>query len=106
MIATLGNKKVNVPPVVVAAVVGASLLLAAQGATAGTTGAEFQGLYDMLLGWMQGYLGRGIAIGASLIGGITGLVKSNALLAAGGFLFAIAFSIAPGVINGVLSAVI
>lgn len=73
---------------------------------AGTTGAEFQGLYDLLFGWMQGFLARAIALAASIAGAFYGLAKQNPLLGITGVIFAVILSVGPGVINGILTAVI
>ncbi len=91
---------------VLAALAFAFLLFVVQGAHAGNTGAEFQGLYDLLFGWIQGYLARAIAIAASIAGALYGLSKQSPMLALIGIVFAVIFSVGPGVINGILSAVI
>ncbi|NJM44363.1 MAG: hypothetical protein HC858_11010 [Brachymonas sp.] len=75
-------------------------------AVAGTTGTEFQGLYDLLFGWAQGYLARAIAIAASIAGALYGLAKQNPMLAITGVIFAVILSIGPGIINGILTAVV
>ena len=75
-------------------------------AVAGTSGTEFQGLYDLLFGWAQGYLARAIAIAASIAGALYGLAKQNPMLAITGVIFAVILSIGPGIINGILTAVV
>ena len=82
------------------------LAVLAAGARAGTTGAEFQGLYDLMFGWIQGYLARAIAIASSIAGALYGLSKQSPMLALIGIVFAVIFSVGPGVINGILTAVI
>lgn len=81
-------------------------LVAVTSAHAGTTGTEFQGLFDMLVGWASGYLGKALAIAAFLVGAVIGFAKSTAMPALVGVVFAVVFSIGPGVINGMMTAVI
>ncbi len=88
------------------AVVAAVSLLAVSTAHAGTTGTEFQALYDMLVGWASGYLGKALAIAAFIVGAIVGFAKSTAMPALVGIVFAVVFSIGPGVISGMMTAVI
>jgi conjugal transfer pilus assembly protein TraA len=73
---------------------------------AGTSGEEFKGLFDMLTGWMNGYLARSVALAASIAGALYGLAKQNPLLATVGIVFAVILSVGPAVINGILSAVV
>lgn len=82
------------------------LMTAAATASASTEGAEFQGLYDMLVGWSEGYLGKALAIAAFLTGAIVGFAKSTAMPALVGVVFAVVFSIGPGIIAGMMTAVI
>ncbi len=85
---------------------GLGLLAFTSVASAGVTGPEFQALYDLILGWAQGYLGKALAIAAFLFGAIVGVAKSTATPALIGIVFAIVFSIGPGVITGMMTAVI
>jgi len=75
-------------------------------AFAGTTGTEFGGLYNLVKGWSEGYLGRTLAIAAFLVGAIVGFAKSTAMPALVGIIFAVLFAIGPGIIDGIASAVI
>jgi len=75
-------------------------------AVAGTTGAQFGVLYNLVKGWTTGLLGRTLAIAAFLVGAIVGFAKSNAMPALIGIIFALLFAVAPGVIDGIASAVI
>lgn len=95
-------KKINAMFLYVLALCG----LMATPAFAGTTGTEFGTLYNLVTGWSQGYLGRTLSIGAFLVGAIVGFAKSTAMPALIGIIFAILFSIGPGIINGIASAVI
>ena len=82
------------------------LALTAVGATAGTTGTEFQGLHTMLTGWANGYLGKALAIAAFLFGAGYGVAKQTIVPAILGIVFALVFAIGPGVIDGMLTATI
>ena len=86
--------------------VATSALAMSVPAFAGTTGTEFTGLYTMLKGWSQGYLGRTLAVAAFLVGAIVGFAKSTAMPALVGIIFAVLFAIGPGVIDGIASATI
>lgn len=81
-------------------------LAATKAVQAGETGAEFEPLYDLLLGWAEGFLARALAIAASIIGALYGLAKQNPILALIGIVFAVILGIGPSIINGIVTAVI
>lgn len=91
-----------------AGVLGALLTGTAHATTAGggVTGTEFLSLFNMLVGWAEGYLGKALAIAAFLTGAIVGFAKSTAMPALIGIVFAIVFGLGPTVINGMFSALI
>jgi len=72
----------------------------------GVTGTEFQALFDMLVGWAEGYLGKALAIAAFVVGALIGFAKSTAMPALVGIVFAIVFGLGPTIINGMFAAVI
>ena len=84
--------------------IAAASAVAAVPAIAGTTGNEFEGLYNMVRGWSDGYLGKTLAIGAFIIGAIVGFAKSTAMPALVGIVFAVLFAIGPGIIDGIATA--
>lgn len=84
----------------------ATLAIVGVAAQAGTTGAEFQSFYNLMNNWTSGFLGKGIAIAAFLIGAGMGVAKQTILPAVLGILFAIVFTVGPNVINGMMTAVI
>lgn len=89
------------------AAAGGALALVGTSAFAGaTSGPEFQALYDMLVGWAEGYLGMALAVAAFITGAAIGFAKSTAMPALVGVVFAIVFSIGPGIITGMFGAVI
>lgn len=84
----------------------AAAMLMASVATAGTTGAEFQGLFNTISGWTNGFLGRALAIAAFLFGAGVGIAKQSIVPAILGVVFALVFAVGPGVINAMLTATI
>jgi conjugal transfer pilus assembly protein TraA len=86
--------------------VSAGVLAATAPAFAGTSGTEFGGLYNLVKGWSEGYLGRTLAIAAFLVGAIVGFAKSTAMPALVGIIFAVMFAIGPGIIDGIASALV
>jgi conjugal transfer pilus assembly protein TraA len=94
----LPNKKQMLLTVVLAAVATSTF--------AATTGAEFQALYTLLAGWATGYLGKALAIGAFIVGAAIGFAKGTAMPALVGIVFAIVLGIGPGIIDGMMTAVI
>ncbi len=81
-------------------------LVAAATVMAGTTGSEFEQLYNLLMGWAEGYLARSIALAASIVGALYGMARQNPILALVGIVFAVILAIGPSVINGIVSALI
>jgi conjugal transfer pilus assembly protein TraA len=104
MIQSFANKK----SLMIAALMSAVMLQSAHAGTVGggTTGTEFLSLFNMLVGWAEGYLGKALAIGAFIVGAIIGFAKSTAMPALVGVVFAIVFGLGPTIINGMFSAVI
>ena len=80
--------------------------MVAASAYAGTTGTEFKAFFDLIEGWTTGYLGKGLALAAFLLGAALGMVKGTMLPAMVGIGFAIMFTVGPGVITGMLAATI
>jgi conjugal transfer pilus assembly protein TraA len=95
-------KRINKPAVAASAV----LALGTGAAMAGTTGNEFAAMYNLILGWAEGYLGKAMAIAAFLFGAGFGVAKQTILPAVLGVVFALVFAVGPGIINGMLAATI
>jgi len=89
-----------------AGVMTTTMVMSIPFAMAGTSGSEFGVLYNLVKGWTTGLLGRTLAIAAFLVGAIVGFAKSNAMPALIGIVFALLFAVAPGIIDGIASAVI
>ena len=84
-----------------------ALMLAFTGmAVASTTGAEFQGLYNTLVGWTDGFLGKTIAIFAFVIGLGLGVARSTPIPAISGIVFALFVAYGPGLLDGIVTATI
>ncbi len=83
-----------------------ALAMFAKVAIAGTSGDEFEELYNLLLGWAEGFLAKAIALAASIMGALYGMAKQNPILALIGIVFAVILVVGPNVINGIVTAVI
>jgi len=94
--------------VVVGGLLSALMISSAWATTAGggVTGTEFLALFNMLVGWAEGYLGKALAIAAFVVGALIGFAKSTAMPALVGIVFAIVFGLGPTIINGMFAAVI
>ena len=73
---------------------------------AATTGTEFQAMAEMIVGWIEGWLGVLLAIAAFSLGVCVGLVKQTLMPAIVGVGFALACVMGPGIIQGIFTAVI
>jgi len=82
------------------------LMLASGTVLAGTTGTEFQTMYTTLLNWVNGYLGKSIAIAAFIIGAGVGIARSSPIPALVGVVFALFMVYIPNIIDSVMTAVI
>ena len=89
-----------------AAALALTLTLAAGSAIAGTTGVEFQTMYQTLLDWVSGYLGKSIAIAAFILGAGIGIARSSPIPALVGEVFALFMVNVPTIIDGIMTAVI
>lgn len=85
---------------------GAMLALLCMTADAATTGAEFTTLYTTLLGWIQGYLGKSIAIAGFILGAGVGIARQNPVPALVGVVFALFMLYIPTIIDTLMTAVI
>ena len=82
------------------------LTLAAGSTLAGTTGAEFATMYTTLLNWVNGYLGKSIAIAAFILGAGIGIARSSPIPALVGVVFALFMVYVPNIIDTIMTAVI
>ncbi len=86
----------------------ASLLfmLMANDAMAGTAGTEFSTVWSLLTGWVEGLLGRIIAIVCVIVGLVAGVVRGSIM----GFVLGIASGVglfaAPTIITNIVTATI
>ena len=85
---------------------GVLLTLAAGSAIAGTTGTEFQTMYATLLSWVQGFLGKSIAIAAFILGAGIGIARSSPIPALIGVVFALFMVYVPTIIDSIMTAII
>jgi conjugal transfer pilus assembly protein TraA len=73
---------------------------------AGTGGSEFDDIYNLLVGWTQGTLGKIIALGMFMVGLAAGIVNQSIISVVIGIGGALALYYGPTVINGVVAATI
>ncbi|TAL51415.1 MAG: pili assembly chaperone [Methylovulum sp.] len=72
-------------------------------AFASTATSAFDDVYDLLVGWSTGALGKSISLGMFIVGIGVGLVNQSVIAAVAG---ALVLQYAPTVISGIMSAVI
>lgn len=83
------------------------MALAMSGAViAGTTDVEFQAIFDKIIGWAGGYAGKSLAVVSLLIGIMAGVGRSNFVPVIAGAGFALALGFGPGILSGIVTAVI
>ena len=75
-------------------------------AMAGTGGTEFDDIHTLLVGWIQGTLGKIIALGIFMVGLSAGIVNQSIVSVVIGIDGALALYYGPTVINGVVAALI
>ena len=79
--------------------------LMASAAHAGSMGGdEFEEIYDTITGWMQGSLGRTLALGMILIGVAGGMARQSVMTFAVGVGAGLGLMYAPGIIENIMSA--
>ena len=88
------------------ALVALALTLLAGPALAGTTGTEFQTMYQTLLDWATGFLGKSIAIAAFILGAGIGIARSSPIPALVGVVFALFMVYVPTIIDTVMTAIV
>lgn len=89
--------------VAVMAVMG---LIVANAAYAGDQGTEFNEVWETLIGWSQGTLGKIISVAMMLVGIIAGVAKQSIMAFAMGIAAGLGLFYAPTVIDGVVSATV
>ncbi|MBK1700211.1 TraA family conjugative transfer protein [Thiococcus pfennigii] len=80
------------------------LLIAPEAALAGAGGAEFQGAYDMLTGWMTGILGRIIAVTFIIVGLVAGVMRQSIMGFVVGVAAGLGVFVAPDIIDNIVTA--
>ncbi len=73
---------------------------------AATTGTEWQAMADMVIGWIEGYLGIFLAVASFSIVIVIGISKGTAMPALVGIAVAICCVMGPSIIQGMFTAVI
>ena len=95
-------------------VLGSAILLAAGSVFAGTAGnggiagattsSEFDDLWNMLVGWSSGSLGKIISLAAVIIGIAAGLLRQSVAAAVIGIGMAVVFQWGPGIIDSIVTS--
>lgn len=70
-------------------------------AIGGTTGTEFQGIYNKVKGWSTGYLGRLLALCTFIIGLGASIMRQTLFPALTGIGVALVVSLGPSLIEGI-----
>lgn len=83
---------------------GILLFMVAGMACAGTGGSEFESVYDTLVEWTQGTLGRIISITTVLVGLVAGVVRQSIMAAVIGIASGMALYNANTVIEAIMTA--
>lgn len=81
-------------------------LVATSAFAANSVDTTFQQVFDMLKDWLEGSLGKTIAIAALSVGLGIGIVKQSILAVVIGISMALSLALGPGVIAGVFNAVL
>lgn len=84
----------------------AASIFTASSVMAATTGTEFQTVYQTFEGWVQGYGGMAIAIGAIGLGGLASLAKQTPFPILTGIGSAVLLQYSPDVVTGIMTATV
>ena len=76
-------------------------LLSPETALGGTTGTEFQSIYDKVKGWSTGYLGRLLALCTFIVGLGASIMRQTLFPALTGIGVALVVSLGPSLIEGI-----
>ena len=96
----------NQAKVLMASVAPAGVLAMSPELMAGTGGSEFNAIYSTITGWMQGTLGKLITIALLITGIGFGVVKQSVIAAVPAIAAGLILNAAPGVIDGIVTAVL
>ena len=77
------------------------VLFSPEAALGGTTGTEFQSIYDKVKGWSTGYLGRLLALCTFIIGLGASIMRQTLFPALTGIGVALVVSLGPSLIEGI-----
>lgn len=80
--------------------------LSAGVAFAGTGGTEFSDVYDMIVGWTQGALGKTISVGTFLVGMGIGVARQSLMPIVLGIGSGLALYHTPNIVGSILTAVL
>lgn len=89
-----------------ALVISTFLMISALQSHAGAGGTEFKDAYDKLKGWLDGYLGKAIALAFFVVGLFMGIVRQSIMAACVSLGAAFAIILLPSILNSMMSATI
>ncbi len=92
--------------IVITSIVLLALIVMMTAANAGTTGLEFKALYEQIMGWAKGYLGKIFAVAAFLIGAGFSAARQSPMPAIFGLVLALVIGFGPALIESVLAATV
>jgi conjugal transfer pilus assembly protein TraA len=81
-----------------------AMMVVPEAAMAGTGGAEFDDVWQTLVDWTQGTLGRIIAIGIILVGACVGVVRQSLMTFAVGLAMGMGLYNAPTVVESIMGS--
>ena len=89
-------------------ILGAAVALAVSGAALASTSTDtdFDTVVALLKGWMQGSLGRTLALGMFVVGIAAGVIRQSVMAAVAGIAGALVLNYGPTVIDSIFGALI
>ncbi|MEY4683801.1 MAG: hypothetical protein RLZ25_260 [Pseudomonadota bacterium] len=95
------------PKIMTLLIIGIALLSCSELLLAGTGGSsEFGNIYTLLTGWLQGMLGRILAVTFMLVGLVSGVMRGSMMGLVLGIACGLGVYTAPTVIDNIVTAVI
>lgn len=84
----------------------AMMAVMAGSAMAGSTDTEFNAILNKLVAWSSGNAGKALSIVSFLVGVMAGIARTTFIPVVAGLGFALAMNFGPGIITGLITAVI
>lgn len=84
----------------------AAVALVTIGSAAAGTDTTFDAIYNTIKGWVEGSLGKLMAVAAFAIGMGVGLVRQSVIAVVIGLAFALIFAYGPGIMESIVTAAV